>query len=1411
MSTTLTVSGVTGYTQIYLPLTTLSVTSTGYIQQGVYLGQHQKADYTVVNNGRIESTYSVGGINEFLGAGFITNGAVGDTAADITGLDSWGVNTELGTVTNFGAIIGNSTYDLSKGAFYEPGVKMLYGKVTNGSSADTVAQISGASGVFMGAAGTVSNFGQIIGTRTIGYQALGVLGDEYGSAGIYMGDRTEGPSGNTLHPGNLLITNGSASDTGASIQGVSGVYVKTAGAINNFGTIEANSGKSGKYGIYINSGTVTNGSTVDTAALVQGYKPAVEVGSGKIVNFGTLKSTMTAFLGVGASISGGLVVNGSAADQTALIEGYAGVAVGSAAGTVENFGVVKGEGGSSEGYGVAVYFGGVVTNGGIGDDSAVIEGNEGVSALFASAAVTNYGTIKSSSATTGLHGIFLGEGGAVTNGSTSDLSAYVRGYESAIEMAGHQGTVHNFGTIANVATVAGHAGISLNAGGYIENGSAGDLKAVIKGFGGVVANNAPATVVNFGSIESRSTTTGQHGVYLADGGKVTNGSTAAESAYVQGYQSAIEMKFASGTIDNFGTIANTATVAGHAGISLNAGGYIENGSATDLKALIKGYQGVVAQKAAATLVNFGTVKSTGLSSNRGAVALYDGGSVTNGASGDHTAYIMGREGVTVEGAAGFVTNFGVIASAIGGLSTNGKHGVLLDDGGTVTNGSATDESANISGYQSGVAVNSASGDVTNYGDIISIADASGQAGVYLTDGGNVTNGAGGADKARIEGDEGVVITSSLGIVNNYGSIEATGGLGAWAAKVSVGVASGGILLNEASGLIKGYEGADVTGALINDGTIMATGTDGFGAILADAGSYLRNGHLALQGENGGSGTPALIEGNIGLLVSGAGTVINFGSIVGGASGLAVAFFSPGGTLIVEPNCEFTGAVDGDGGTLVLNSGLNAGTISGLTGGDVTVSGAMPTTPFDGFDTIEIAGGAKFIMPGSGTISSGETLDVAGALTADGGLTVEGSIGGGGSLTFGGGTATFDSGASLTVADVTESGVSTVAAFETPALTYAGVWNQTSGTVSAVSGDRVNFSGVGDAFAGTLAGAGTIALTGGSDTLSGATLTAASAIVSGATVALVGAITLTDTLVATSPKIVIGAAGATLSGGGRLELTNASTNLVLGVSASATLTNGVVIFGAGDLGDGQMTLDNGAAGIIEGDDSVALTINTGTNAILNAGDMVAVTALTMDSAVDNTGELLADGGTLTAKGAVTGSGKVVISAGTADFASSFTGSVDFTGTTGELQLAQSKSYTGDITGFSLTGGTSLDLLDVAFAGTTSAVYTGTATSGVLTVTEGANVAKITLEGNYLSSTFKVSNDGHGGSLVVDPTKASASARPAVSTLAPESTASHALFAQTMAAYAPSAAHLDLGEAPHGLAPLVVGAPMFANPA
>jgi hypothetical protein len=192
----------------------------------------------------------------------------------------------------------------------------------------------------------------------------------------------------------------------------------------------------------------------------------------------------------------------------------------------------------------------------------------------------------------------------------------------------------------------------------------------------------------------------------------------------------------------------------------------------------------------------------------------------------------------------------------------------------------------------------------------------------------------------------------------------------------------------------------------------------------------------------------------------------------------------------------------------------------------------------------------------------------------------------------------------------------------------------------------------------------------------------------------------------------------------------------------------------------MTLDNGATGIIEGDDSVALTINTGANTISNAGDIVALTAVTIDSAVSNTGLLLADGGTLTAQGAVTGSGHAEVEgAGTLILQGAFNQNVTFAaGSTGTLELGDSKGYTtGAITGFSKTGANALDLLDIAFAGTTTGVYTGTTTSGVLTVTEGANVAAIHLTGDYLGSTFTLSaGPGGTGTKVVDPTAALAAA-------------------------------------------------------
>ena len=73
------------------------------------------------------------------------------------------------------------------------------------------------------------------------------------------------------------------------------------------------------------------------------------------------------------------------------------------------------------------------------------------------------------------------------------------------------------------------------------------------------------------------------------------------------------------------------------------------------------------------------------------------------------------------------------------------------------------------------------------------------------------------------------------------------------------------------------------------------------------------------------------------------------------------------------------------------------------------------------------------------------------------------------------------------------------------------------------------------------------------------------------------------------------------------------------------------------------------------------------------------------------------------------------------------------------------------GLSTTGANSLDLEDIDFA-TASVSFSGGTKGGSLTITDGAHTAHITLVGNYTGSTFILSNDGAGGTLVKDPVAA-----------------------------------------------------------
>jgi hypothetical protein len=300
-----------------------------------------------------------------------------------------------------------------------------------------------------------------------------------------------------------------------------------------------------------------------------------------------------------------------------------------------------------------------------------------------------------------------------------------------------------------------------------------------------------------------------------------------------------------------------------------------------------------------------------------------------------------------------------------------------------------------------------------------------------------------------------------------------------------------------------------------------------------------------------------------------------------------------------------------------------------------------------------------------------------------------------------------------------------------------------------------------------AGTGSGSNAGAIDVRSGATLVLGGHFVSDGSLSLAGGATL---IVSTSNVSLTGN-GATLLNGG----------VIKGRTSAATLTNDSrLIDGTGDFGDGQMTLINEAGALIQSSGASLLTIDTGANTIDNAGMIEAGTGgLTIAGAVDNTGQLIAKSSTLTAKGAVTGSGTGVIESGTLDFTSTFNENATFdAGATGTLELGQGEAYSGHITGFSTSGTNALDLGDITFvSGTTTATFAGTATSGVLTVRYSpADIAKITLEGDYLGTKFTPTSDGHGGTKVVDAATASVTA--AASHAATQATES---FIQAMAGF------------------------------
>jgi T1SS-143 domain-containing protein len=237
----------------------------------------------------------------------------------------------------------------------------------------------------------------------------------------------------------------------------------------------------------------------------------------------------------------------------------------------------------------------------------------------------------------------------------------------------------------------------------------------------------------------------------------------------------------------------------------------------------------------------------------------------------------------------------------------------------------------------------------------------------------------------------------------------------------------------------------------------------------------------------------------------------------------------------------------------------------------------------------------------------------------------------------------------------------------------------------------------------------------------------------------GSIHLASTGAETAFEIV--QRGLTLLGGGSVTLSDSSSNVIFGSADDVTLTNvDNVISGAGQLGDGHLTLVN--EGTILATGSNALVIDTGDNAVINTGTLEAIGTggLDVHSGVVNDGLLWANGANLDLDGNVSGSGSALLSGhASLELGGSFNEQILFDSTAeGTLVLDHSADFHGMLSGFD--GNDTIDLSDI-LAGTASLNYTENAqgTGGVLTVTDGTHTANIAFAGQYSTADFRLGSD------------------------------------------------------------------------
>ncbi|MBZ9711559.1 adhesin, partial [Mesorhizobium sp. ESP7-2] len=226
-------------------------------------------------------------------------------------------------------------------------------------------------------------------------------------------------------------------------------------------------------------------------------------------------------------------------------------------------------------------------------------------------------------------------------------------------------------------------------------------------------------------------------------------------------------------------------------------------------------------------------------------------------------------------------------------------------------------------------------------------------------------------------------------------------------------------------------------------------------------------------------------------------------------------------------------------------------------------------------------------------------------------------------------------------------------------------------------------------------------------------------------------------------------GITLQGGGQIVLSDSDWNVISGTSTDVTLTNvDNTISGAGQLGDGLLSLNNQGTIIATG--THALVIDTGANTTVNSGTLEATGSggLTITGTLANSGLIWANGGNITINGQVTGEGDAIVgNLSKLEFGTASSAGVTFAqNAAGTLELDDSFDFSGRIGG--ITNDDKLDLNDILFGTGTTVAYQASqdGSGGTLIVSDGAHNATLHLLGTYDANGFKLADDGEGHTVV-----------------------------------------------------------------